>query len=226
MLMQYPSITAGNRTDGQRSASTGRADDQQDEAARPRSRRTWSAAFRGVGITGQRREPEYTNLLDLAMRSLDLVSDFTGTIATPDCYVHDEIELRFGVFPPHQGWTGEVACYRGELVTADGDRVFVALFGTASNIVGRRSADDAEGESPSDVYGLYGLLNAAREEGDPSVDDDYLWDDYTVADQLRADIAIQHATVGAQRDRGRLEFLAKVFLDVEDQRWRDGDFHG
>jgi hypothetical protein len=101
---------------------------QQDEASLARS--NWSvnvSPVPAVGVSRERKPPDYDNLYDLAARSTEATSDHTGSIDSPwGIYLHGEMDMHFGVFPPHQGWDGNVACYRGESETADGQPVYVA----------------------------------------------------------------------------------------------------
>lgn len=199
---------------------------QHDEAARSR----WSGSFdlplRMLSLHLHRKAPEFTNLHDLAMRSPDLVSDNTGTLSEPGLYVRGQAELHHGVFSPHMGWLGgHIACYRGEAATPDGS-VFIALFGSASNIVGwrRRDEDDVGSYYPSDVTGLYALLDAAREPDDPEIDFDFRWDDHAMSDEDRARRAVMFAREGATSPAQALEFLARVFLVVDDDSFASEEY--
>jgi hypothetical protein len=185
------------------------------------TRSRWTGSFdlnlHVLNIHLQRQVPDYTNLHYLAMRSLDLVSDYCGGIGTSDVYVNDRLELRHGVFSPLMGWRdGQIACYQGEAETPDGQTVFVALFGSASNVIGRRPKDDNLDYYPSDVAGLYTLLDAARERRDLEIDLSYRWDDSTLSNAARAETAVKFAHGGATGEPRLLDFLARVFLEVED----------
>jgi hypothetical protein len=194
----------------------------QDEAARGRWSRSFDIDLRLFGLHLQRRAPDFTNPRDLAARSTGLVSDYTGSIEVPGIYVHGRVNLRHGVFSPHMGWSGgQVACYCGVSATSEGS-VFVALFGSASNVVGRRRADhDRDSFYPSDAAGLYALLDAVRELDDPEIDLDYRIDDHAMSAQTRAERAVMFARGGASVELGELEFLARVYLDVEDYAYAD-----
>jgi hypothetical protein len=193
---------------------------EHDEAAQPRWRRTFELTINLplVGSVQLRRAPlDRANLRELANRSLQLVSDQTGDLVTPGYYVYDEVELRHGTFEPHLGWSGgEVACYSSEITTNDGERVFLALFGSASNVVGRRQVDEGEGYYPSDMHGLYAILDAAREHDDAGIDFEYLWADAGMAERPRAEHAMQFARGAARRGIGRHRFLSKIFCEKED----------
>ena len=130
--------------------------------------------------------------------------------------------MRYGVFEPHIGWRGgRVACYAGEGRAADGGRVFLALFGSSSNVVGYLDDEPRQGEMPSDITGLYTMLDLAREPDDPEIDFDYRWDDGHVTEDSRADTAIKFARMGARTAIGEHDFLARVFIEVENYRYDD-----
>lgn len=132
--------------------------------------------------------------------------------------------MHHGVFEPHLGWIGGiVACYRGEVTCTDGERIFVALFGSASNVIGRRATAGADGGYyPSDIHGLYTILDAARERYDPEIDLEYRWDDAAMEASVRADTAMRFARNGARINVGLNDLLARVFLCAEEQRFDDG----
>lgn len=201
---------------------------QQDEASLSRS--NWSVNVSPVpvvGVSRERKPPDYDNLYDLAVRSTEATSDHTGSIDNPwGIYLHGEMEMHFGVFPPHQGWEGHVACYRGESKTADDQPVYVALFGSGSNVIGRRPTDDTSEWYPSSVDGLYMFLDSIREDGDPEVDLIYRTADYGMSVEARVETALRHANGGARADLGRLEFLAVILLAEDDHESREIDFSG
>jgi hypothetical protein len=133
---------------------------QHEEAALPRRKLSLDLNLRGIGLRGQRKPPNFKNFRDLAMRSTELVRDNTGTLDVPSYYIHDQLDLCHGVFSPQMGWHGHVACYQGEAIDSDGARVFLALFGSASNVEGRRQRDEDTSEYyPSDMTGLYAFLD-------------------------------------------------------------------
>lgn len=195
---------------------------QHEEAARSRWSGSFDISLRVFGLHLQRKTPDFTNLHDLAMRSSELVSDNAGTLTDPGPYVQGHLDLHHGVFSPLMGWLGgRIACYHGEMTTSDGG-VLLALFGSASNVVGRRGGDDELGSyCPSDVAGLYAILDAAREADDPEIDLDYRWDDHAMSAKERARMAVMFAQEGATGPSASLEFLAKVFLVVD--AYRSGD---
>ncbi len=197
---------------------------QQDEATRTRWRASGGFNAWVANLQVSREELDHTNLHALAARSEQLVSDHTGDLATTGAgfYLRDRLPVRYGVFEPHIGWRGgRVACYAGETRAADGERVLLALFGSSSNVVGYQDDDLRQGEMPSDITGLYTMLDLAREPSDPEIDLDYRWDDGQLNDQVRADTAIKFARRGARLAIGEHDFLARVFVQVEDYRYDD-----
>jgi hypothetical protein len=189
---------------------------QHDEATRSRRAWTFDVNLRFLGLHRQRRVPDLANLRDLAARSLEIVEDNTGNIDVPGYFVHDQMELRQGVFSPHMGWPdGHIACYYG--VSSTDGATFVALFGSATNVVGRRraNADNQGSFYPSDAAGLYALLDVIRERDDPEIDLDYRLDDHAMSDESRAERAVMFAKRGASGAARPLEFLARVYLDVQ-----------
>jgi hypothetical protein len=201
---------------------------QHDEAARARSKWSFDLNLTHIGFRRERKAPDYSNLRDLAMRSADVVSDNTGNIENPGVYIRDQLEMHYGVFRPLLGWNGgHVACYRGLTTTEDGKSVFVALFGSASNVVGWRPSDErTSGFYPSDMQGLYSLLDTVREHGDPEIDLDYRIDDYGLPEEARADTAILFATEGATKSLGRLDALIRPFIEINTHDSRRGQFQG
>jgi hypothetical protein len=195
---------------------------QHEEAARSKWRGTFDLNVPFLGLHLQRRGPDPNNLRDLAMRSEAIVADQTGDVSHPGYFIVGEFDAHHGVFEPHMGWRGgEVACYRVETTTATDERVMVALFGSASNVIGRRRADEQSEFYPSDATGLYSLLDAARERDDPEVDLDYRWDDATMSNEARADTAIMFSREGATRRLGTVRFLARVFQVIDSSEFRD-----
>jgi hypothetical protein len=60
---------------------------------------------------------------------------------------------------------------------------FLALFGSASTVVGRRDRDEGgDGYYPVRYHGTYTILDAAREDGDPQIDFDYRCEDVPLSD--------------------------------------------
>lgn len=197
---------------------------QHDDAARRRWRVSGGFSAWIANLQVSRLDLDHTNMHALAAQSEQLVSDHTGNLANTGVglYVRDRLTLRYGVFEPHMGWRGgRVACYAGEGLTADSERVFLALFGSSSNVVGYRDDEPRHGEIPSDITGLYTMLDLAREPNDPEIDFEYRWDDGRLSDEVRAHTAIKFAHMGARTAIGVHDFLARVFVEVENYRYDD-----
>jgi hypothetical protein len=200
---------------------------QHDEAARPPWKITGGVNLWLTNLQATRADRDHANLHALAMRSEQLVSDQTGSVEYTGAglYVRDRLDLRHHIFEPHMGWRGgSVASYSGEVITADGDHVFVALFGSASNVVGYRDPGGT-GFYPSDMAGLYTMLDLAREPSDPEIDFEYRWEDGHLSEDALAHNAIKFSLGGQPRRIGEHEFLARIFIDVEHHRYGD-EFEG
>jgi hypothetical protein len=116
-------------------------------------------------------DPDYLNKFDLSRRAAEAVLDNTGTLAFPGEYAREEIDISMGFLTVLMGWEGrskvEIAAMMAEVEVEGIGRTFVALFGSASNYSGRRPKNSDEGSIPSDIDGLYGILDATREPNDP-----------------------------------------------------------
>ena len=139
---------------------------QRNEAKRPR--RSVSFGFNlglaTVNVTG--RPPDYGKVYDLVRRATEHVSDNTGTLAHPGLYVRSDLELDLCWFPVLLGWAdgarrGEIAAIFADTTLDDTGRTFVALFGSIFNYVAMKPKPvDGVGVFPSDLAGLYQILNA------------------------------------------------------------------
>lgn len=198
-----------------------------DEAARPPWKITGGVSVWLTNLQASRADLDHANLHALAMRSERLVSDQTGSIEYTGAglYVRDRLELRHHIFEPHMGWRGgAVTSYSGEVATEDGGRIFVALFGSASNVVGYRDPGGT-GFYPSDMAGLYSMLDLAREPGDPEIDFESRWDDGHLSEDALAHNAIKFSAGGQPHHIGEHDFLARIFIDVDHHRYSD-EFEG
>jgi hypothetical protein len=140
-------------------------------------------------------------------------------------YLRARLELRFGIFSALMGWPGgRVACYTTVATVDSGAKVFLALFGSASNVHGYRD-EGGTGFYPSDLFGLLTMLDLVREPQDPRLDDGYLWNDGSSSDEARASEAITLAQGGASTPIGEHEFLARAFIAVDDYL-APGEFEG
>jgi len=190
---------------------------QSDEAVRPPRRRRFrlGPSWASREIESADRDPD--NLQALARRSSELVADNTGDLERPGRYFRAQLPLRLGVFETLLGWRGgAVATFLGETTSAEnGQQIRVVLIGSASNAVGHRPDPTGSGFYPSAICGLYALLDAVREEGDPEVELDYRIDDLEMDTVARAETAVRLAGDAGRYDLGIVDFLAQGMIDVD-----------
>ena len=100
-----------------------------------------------------------------------------------------------GLMTVLMGWADtshvEIAAMKAEVNDPEAGRVLVALFGSASNYRGRKPVSDGLTEIPSDVDGLYGILDRTREPRDPEISNRYLDRDIGHSPSSRADTAFR-----------------------------------
>ena len=193
---------------------------QQDQATRSRWNLTSvSTPWGGLGF--QRNQVSERNELALCKQATKAVKDHTTTIAQGwGDYVRADFDLTMGTMTVLMGWVDRghvpIAVMKSEVDDPEVGRVLVALFGSASNYRHIRPGSD-RGEIPSDVDGLYGILDRTREPRDPKIDDHYLDRDIGQSPAGRADTAIRLLD---QRFKGfredRFDVLMKRFCTVEE----------
>jgi hypothetical protein len=188
---------------------------QQDEAARPRKR--WSAGVSLHGLELRRTEApvKFKNRFDLAVRTTAAVQNLTGTLAAPADFIHETIGLSFMKVQVHLGFEGTgyqlVAGYFSDLELPNIGRVFVALFGSITNVRGWRRTDVLQADvSPSDADGLYEILASTLEPKDAPIIGSYLMDEreLTAEDRFNSAHAIAFRHNEPLRYSGEFEFLA------------------
>ena len=172
----------------------------QDQAARSR----WRLSLLGIttpwGSIGFQKDPiDRRNEFAICREATEAVTEITSTIAQGwGVYIRAELDLTMGYMTVLQGWKTtshvEIAAMRAEVNDPEAGRVFVALFGSASNYRGRKPICDDLAEIPSDVDGLYGILDRTREPGDPQIDNHHLDRDIGHSPWSRADTAIRLLT--------------------------------
>ena len=199
---------------------------QQDQAARSR----WNLTSIGTpwgGLGFQKNEVNHRNESALCKQATKAVRDHTSTIAQGwGDYIRAELDLTMGFMTVLMGWARtshvEIAAMKAEVDDPEAGRVLVALFGSASNYRHRKPGSDGWGEIPSDVDGLYGILERTREPKDPKIDDHYLDRDIGHSPDGRADTAVR---LLGQRFKGfregRFEVLMRSFCTVEDTQGYD-----
>jgi len=166
-----------------------------DEDTAGRSRWRFSGFPTPWGAIGLYREPvNRKNDFALVREATKIASDDTSTIAQGwGPYIRAELDLTIGIITVLGGWKDqwhvEIAAMKAEVVDPEVGRVFVAMFGSASNYLGRKPVADELAEVPSDVDGLYGILDRTREFEDPAIENYFLDRDLGYTPSSRAEIA-------------------------------------
>jgi hypothetical protein len=188
---------------------------QQHEAARPRKRVSASVNLRAVELRRNEVAVNFESRFDLAKRATAAVKNLTGTLSAPGPYIHETIGLDFMKVQVHLGFesTGHqlVAGYFSDLNLREFGRVFIALFGSITNVRGWRASDDLRADvSPSDAAGLYEILASTLEPIDAPIIKRYIKDSRRLSPDDRFDaahgIAFRHNQPLTYSDE--LEFLA------------------
>jgi hypothetical protein len=95
--------------------------------------------------------------------------------------------------------------------------VLVGLFGSISNYMWRVPKSEDFGEIPSDVTGLYEILDRTAENGDPTLDAERVEHEVDVIPESRADTVLRllgDRFKGFRRER--LDLLIEVFYCFDD----------
>lgn len=183
---------------------------QQDQAVKPRKPTVFTIPFGSFSLALQRREPDYGNPFDLARRATEAVSDWTGSLDAPGRYVRAQANLDLCTITVLQGFDRphvEIAAIFADVTTTESGRCFMALFGSLDNYTHiKPKADDGCGLYPSDVDGLYSILDGVLEASDPKVDRDYLWRDAGIETRARQEVAHEFFE-STRRHSFRTEFL-------------------
>lgn len=119
------------------------------EASRPGWKLDPKLRFTGVEITLGRREPSIENLVWLAQKVTEAVSDQTGTVAYPGAYVRGRMPLTCAAVPEKAAWMHSA-------FDIEEGPAFVALCGSVYNYRGYSPGDQADfkGWYPSDLMGM------------------------------------------------------------------------
>jgi hypothetical protein len=166
---------------------------QQDQATRSRWR--FPAIPTPWGPLGlQKNRIDRRNEFALCRETTEAVRNNTSTIAQSwGEYIRAELDLTMGLMTVLMGWEDashvEIAAMKAEVNDPEAGRVLVALFGSASNYRGRKPISDGLAEIPSDVDGLYGILDRTREPRDRKISNEYLDRDTGHSPSSRADTA-------------------------------------
>jgi len=191
---------------------------QQYEAAASRHDRSWSAGIKGIAVSSKKRGPNFDNRFDLARRATEAVTNLTGTLDVGGDYVRGVLDFHHCITAVHQGWedtaNAEIAILVSDFVN-DGERSFVALFGSVGSYIGHAPTLPISGWFPSDADGLYRILSSCLEPTDDQVDSVWLADDARHDDLSRFDSALTITeTVDSDRRTEPLEFLARADTQI------------
>ena len=196
---------------------------QQDDAARgPWRLDSAGAAATSIGVGLRKRSPDYGNLFDLARRSTEAVRDNTGTLDVGGKYVRGDIHLKLCDFQVLMGWKDvgnvRIAAVLHDGIASSGERVFVGLFGSVGNYVwnGSRPKEEPPGLTPSDVTGLYTILEAAHEAGDPRLRRRFVKDDARLDDVQRCALAYDFTEHARPYEEATFSFLARAYWHLHD----------
>jgi hypothetical protein len=198
---------------------------QQHEAAKPHRAVSATVNVKVVGVQFGSRPPDYDNPFDLARRATEAVRDNTGTLQSAGEYIRAELDLTPTHFPVLEGWrdiiSGAIAAFFADETTDECGRMFIGLFGSITNFIGRRPEESRPGWTPSSARGLYEILDSVLEAADPPLAYGYVRDDADADDKARAESAMMMCHHIAKRfPQERLAFLAKVHRYLHDI---DGD---
>ncbi|MER7246179.1 hypothetical protein [Kribbella sp. NPDC000426] len=204
---------------------------QQDAAPR----RKWlkgigiSAGVAPAGISADLgpSEADHGNLYDLVRRATAAVSDNTGTLASPGEYVRTTLDVTWGAIPVHMGWERaqnvRVASFFANAEVAGVGGVFLGLFGSATNFLGIAQDEYRGGWMPSEVEGLYQILDDTSEPGDPEVSTEFIHWDQDLDSESRIHSAVTLYQTASAHGGGAVELLFKPYLTAHDV---DLSFHG
>ncbi len=199
---------------------------QHESSPRKRWRVSFSATMpHGVGVNISRDALDCTNEFALIRSATQSVKEITGPISQLwgwDEYVTGELELELGVVCVHAGWENglniEIAAMRAVLTAPEGGTTLVAMFGSASNYRKLNGNEGQLAEKPSDVDGLYAILDRTREPADPKIGTHFLDRELSHSAESRAAEAenlLDGPRFKAFR-KNTFEVLIKVFARVED----------
>lgn len=198
------------------------------EAAKQRLPWTWALQIQlyVLSLTMSRRAPNDENRFFMALRATDATKHETGTLGNPGIYVRDDANLRCCVFRVHSGWqpamNKPVAAFVADEIRADTGRTFVVLVGSVSNYIGhKREKTGVGGWFPSEIRGLYGILDSTLEDSDESLDSHYLTEDSELDD---ARLEVAYDLFGRNPDKSspvkHLDFFARVHYRETDCTFR------
>jgi hypothetical protein len=138
--------------------------------------------FAGFGAEAERRPAENNEIYALIRRATGYISDHIGTLDDPNLapYVRTKIHLfsrRVRLWAVwEEKYHHEIATFTASETLPGIGRVFLALVGSGSNFIGRpHGLQSSAVRTPSDVFGLYDIVNECIEEADdPTLHPDVL----------------------------------------------------
>jgi hypothetical protein len=192
---------------------------QQDQATRSRWKLTATISTPVVSL-GIHKDPiDFSNELALCGEATEAIRDNTGTIAQPGDYIKAELDLTMGFVTVFMGWVDithvPIAAMKAQVDDPESGKVLVALFGSASNYTAMKPTEDGSGGYPSDVDGLYSILDRTQEPGDPEILSERLDRDVGHDRSSRVDTAIRVLEGFKGLGEGRFEVLMRYFCGEE-----------
>jgi len=197
----------------------------QQESTRTRWRFAFSAALPfGPSVNVRREALDYGNDFALTHTVTSYLREVTGPISDLwrwNDYVTGDLELELGVVEVHAGWEDganeDIAVMRSVLPAPEGGETLVALFGSVNNYRKLKGGERRLAEIPSDVDGLYGILDRTLEPKDPKISAFFLDGEVNHGPDSRAEAA-ERLLDGPRFKAFRtdtFEVLIKVFARVE-----------
>lgn len=194
----------------------------QDAAVRRKRLKKLSIGVPTAGVAAEfgRSEIDRSNPYDLVRRATAAVADNTGSLTSLGVYVRATLDLSWNAVPVLMGWRKaddpHVACFFADTEIDDIGGVFIGLFGSAANFLGVAEPEYSGGWMPSEVEGLYEILDDATEPGDPRVSAKFLgWDrDLSPATRIRS--AVTLFQLCPLPGRGLMDVLTKPYIVERD----------
>lgn len=197
----------------------------QHESTRTRRRIAFSLALPlALSVNVSREALDHGNDFALVHAATDYVKEVTGPVADLwqwQDYITGDFDLELGVVEVHGGWEAsineDIAVMRSVVPAPGGGNTLVALFGSVTNYRKLSGGEGRLAEIPSDVDGLYGILDRTLEPSDPNISAFFLDREVGHSAESRAEAA-EGLLDGARFKAFRtdtFEVLIKVFARVE-----------
>lgn len=192
---------------------------QQQESTRRSRWKLSGVSMPWASIAFQKDQIDWENDFEFRDKATAAVKDVTRTLSQGwGDYIRAELDMTMGFCRVSMGWKNvspvEIAVMKAVVDDPESGRIYLGLFGSVSNYRFRKSVVDDLGDIPSDVDGLYGILDRAREEGDPEIEDYFLDRDIGQSPEGRVDTALRllNGDRFAVRHSGRFDVLFKSFV--------------